>query len=114
MQSATLAHDARVICTSRLLAAQPLGGAKLAIRHASSIVSSLAEDRERLANHLVCIRAAAPQIAELTPEGTMAVPQTSGYFRFQPATKRQADVLALKLFCLGSFILLGLITAGVL
>ena len=44
----------------------------------------------------------------------MAVPQTSGYFRFQPATKRQADVLALKLFCLGSFILLGLIMAGVL
>ena len=44
----------------------------------------------------------------------MAVPQTSGYFGFQPATKRQADVLALKLFCLGSFILLGLITAGVL
>jgi hypothetical protein len=44
----------------------------------------------------------------------MAVPQTSGYFRFQPATKRKADLLALKLFCLGSFILLGLITVGVL
>jgi hypothetical protein len=42
----------------------------------------------------------------------MAVAQTSGWF--QPATKRQADVLALKLFCLGSFILLGLITAGAL
>jgi hypothetical protein len=44
----------------------------------------------------------------------MAVPQTSGYFSYQPATKREADVFALKLFCLGSFILLGLITAGVL
>ena len=43
----------------------------------------------------------------------MAVPQTSGNFWFQPATKRQADVLALKVFCLGSFILLGLIIAGV-
>jgi hypothetical protein len=45
---------------------------------------------------------------------TMAVPQTSGYFRFQPATKHHANILALKLFCLGSFVLLGLITAGVL
>lgn len=44
----------------------------------------------------------------------MVSPQTSGYFRFQPATKRQADVLALKLLCLGSFILLGLIAAGVI
>jgi hypothetical protein len=44
----------------------------------------------------------------------MAVPQTSGNYWFQPQTKRQADVLALKLFCLGSFILLGLITAGAL
>ena len=35
-------------------------------------------------------------------------------FWFRPATKREADVLALKLFCLFSFILLGLITAGVL
>jgi hypothetical protein len=43
----------------------------------------------------------------------MAVPQTSK-FKFQPATKRQADVLAVKLFCVGSFVLLGLITAGVL
>jgi hypothetical protein len=42
----------------------------------------------------------------------MAVPQTSGWF--QPATTRQADVLALKLVCLGSFILLFLIVAGVL
>jgi hypothetical protein len=44
----------------------------------------------------------------------MAVPQTSRNFWFQPETKRQADALALKLFCLGSFILLGLIIAGVL
>jgi hypothetical protein len=44
----------------------------------------------------------------------MAVPQTSGFFGFQPATKRQADVLALKVFCVGSFILLGLIITGVL
>jgi hypothetical protein len=39
---------------------------------------------------------------------------TAGYFTIQPATKRQAEVLALKLFCLGSFVLLGLILAGVL
>jgi hypothetical protein len=44
----------------------------------------------------------------------MAAPQTSENFWFQPATKGQADVLALKLFFLGAFILLGLITAGVL
>ena len=44
----------------------------------------------------------------------MAVPQISGNFWYQPATKRQADILALKLFCLGSFMLLGLIMAGVL
>ena len=33
---------------------------------------------------------------------------------FHPATKREADVLAVKLFCLFAFILVGLITAGVL
>jgi hypothetical protein len=33
---------------------------------------------------------------------------------FHPATKREADVLAFKLFCLFAFILVGLITAGVL
>jgi len=44
----------------------------------------------------------------------MAVPQTSGFFGFHPTTKRQADVLAPKVFCLGAFILLGLIIAGVL
>jgi hypothetical protein len=60
------------------------------------------------------IEAAAPQIAEPKTVETMAVQHTSGYFRFQPATKRQADLLAIKLFCLGSFILLGLIMAGVL
>ena len=31
-----------------------------------------------------------------------------------PTTKKEADVMALKLFCLLSFILIGLITAGVL
>jgi hypothetical protein len=33
---------------------------------------------------------------------------------FHPATKREADVLAFKLFCLFAFILVGLITAGAL
>jgi len=32
---------------------------------------------------------------------------------FHPATKREADVLAVKLFCLFAFILVGLITGGV-
>lgn len=32
----------------------------------------------------------------------------------RPRTKREADVVALKLFCLFSFILVGLIMAGVL
>jgi hypothetical protein len=31
-----------------------------------------------------------------------------------PTTKEEADVMALKLFCLLAFILVGLITAGVL
>ena len=31
-----------------------------------------------------------------------------------PTTKREADAMALKLFCVFSFLLLGLITAGVL
>ena len=31
-----------------------------------------------------------------------------------PKTRHEADVLALKLFCLLSFLLIGLITAGVL
>jgi hypothetical protein len=33
---------------------------------------------------------------------------------FRPTTKREADLVALKLFCLFSFILVGLIAAGVL
>jgi hypothetical protein len=33
---------------------------------------------------------------------------------FQPATQREADVLAFKLFCVFAFLLVGLITAGVL
>ena len=33
---------------------------------------------------------------------------------FAPATQRDADAMALKLFCLFSFILVGLITAGIL
>jgi hypothetical protein len=45
----------------------------------------------------------------------MAIARTlEKYFWFRPATKREADVVALKLFCLFSFILVGLITAGVL
>jgi hypothetical protein len=47
--------------------------------------------------------------------GNIAIPRTlEKSFWFRPATKREADVLALKLFCLFSFILLGLITSGVL
>ena len=33
---------------------------------------------------------------------------------FHPGTKREVDILALKLFCVFAFILAGLITAGVL
>jgi len=36
------------------------------------------------------------------------------YFSLRPETKQEADVMALKLFCLFSFILVGLITVGVL
>lgn len=47
-------------------------------------------------------------------ENMAIAPTLEKNFRFRPATKREADVLALKLFCLFSFILVGLITAGVL
>ena len=36
------------------------------------------------------------------------------YLVGRPKTKREEDVIALKLFCLFSFILVGLIVAGVL
>jgi hypothetical protein len=44
-------------------------------------------------------------MATLTPEKNVW---------FHPATKREADVLAVKLFCLFAFILVGLITGGIL
>jgi hypothetical protein len=37
-----------------------------------------------------------------------------GTMPFVPMTKYDADVLAFKLFCVFSFILVGLITAGIL
>ena len=36
------------------------------------------------------------------------------YLAARPTTKREADVVAFKLFCLFSFILVGLIAAGIL
>jgi hypothetical protein len=45
----------------------------------------------------------------------MAIAPTSEkYFLLRPTTKREADVVAFKLFCLFSFILVGLITVGIL
>ena len=45
----------------------------------------------------------------------MAIAPTSGKsFWRSPATKREADAMAVKLFCLFSFILVGLIVAGAL
>jgi hypothetical protein len=41
-------------------------------------------------------------------------PTLENYLPFSPATKHETDVMALKLFCLLSFILVGLITAGIL
>jgi hypothetical protein len=41
-------------------------------------------------------------------------PTSERYFWRRPATKQEADALALKLFCLFSFILVALIVAGVL
>jgi len=44
----------------------------------------------------------------------MALAPTLEKYLAAPTTKREADVVALKLFCLFSFILIGLITAGIL
>ena len=41
-------------------------------------------------------------------------PALQRHMAARPRTKREADVVALKLFCLFSFILVGLIMAGVL
>ena len=41
-------------------------------------------------------------------------PTLQRHLTARPRTKREADVVALKLFCLFSFILVGLIMAGVL
>ena len=41
-------------------------------------------------------------------------PTLEKYLAVHPTTKREADVMALKLFCLFSFILVGLIMAGIL
>ena len=41
-------------------------------------------------------------------------PTLEKYFPLRPATKREADLMAFRLFCLFSFILVGLITAGIL
>jgi hypothetical protein len=58
---------------------------------------------------------AAFQIAAFKNEGeTMAIQRTLGNLWFHPETKHEANILALKVFCLGSFILIALIMAGVL
>ncbi len=45
----------------------------------------------------------------------MTIATTPGrYLWLRPATKRQVDAMAAKLFCLFSFILVALIVAGVL
>jgi hypothetical protein len=41
-------------------------------------------------------------------------PTLQRYLTARPRTKRDADLVALKLFCLFSFILVGLIMAGLL
>ena len=58
--------------------------------------------------------ASAGHIARVEQRGeNMAIAPTENVW-FHPATKREADVLALKLFCLFAFMLIGLITAGIL
>jgi hypothetical protein len=47
-------------------------------------------------------------------ENMATAPTSERNVWFHPATKREADVLAFKLFCLFAFILVGLITGGVL
>jgi len=44
----------------------------------------------------------------------MAIAPTLEKYLAAPTTKREADVAAFKLFCLFSFILVGLIAAGIL
>jgi hypothetical protein len=44
----------------------------------------------------------------------MAIAPTLEKYLAVPTTKRETEVIALKLFCLFSFILVGLITAGIL
>jgi hypothetical protein len=46
--------------------------------------------------------------------GMTSIPIGEKYLRLRPATKREADVMAVKLFCLLSFIFVGLILVGVL
>jgi hypothetical protein len=55
------------------------------------------------------------RIARLAKEGNMVIaPTLAKAVLFRPTTKREADLVAFKLFCLFSFILVGLITAGIL
>ena len=44
----------------------------------------------------------------------MGISPTLEKYLAAPTTKRDADAMALRLFCLFSFILVGLITAGIL
>ena len=44
----------------------------------------------------------------------MAIAPTLEKYLAAPTTKREADVVAFKLFCLFSFILVGMITTGIL
>ena len=78
---------------------------------------------ERKADDLVFVRAAEWGCRLGTTRDTsrrkggknMAIaPALQRHMAARPRTKREADVVALKLFCLFSFILVGLIMAGVL